>query len=268
MRSLLLHQRRRLCASLSFALAAAPFVPLSPLAAQQAKPSVPAAAPRPVVTWHDARLLGAFALASGAVMPADRAVQRLMQRDWVQRSPFLTHTADAFNAYGSPGVFVGSIALYGAGWVTGRPDVSRLGMRASEAIMLSGIVTGGLKGIAGRARPYASPQQPGNWSFLGGTHDDTRQSFPSGHSTAVFAFATAMDYELRASHPDLAHWASPALYGAAALTGYARMHADAHWASDVVMGAGIGIVSGLIVSRFHADRPGSWLDRHFLPRAR
>jgi membrane-associated phospholipid phosphatase len=232
--------------------------------AQQAVPLTP----RPVVTWQDARLLGLFTLATGAVMPVDRAAQRWMQRDWVQQSPFLTHTADAFNAYGSPGVFLGSIATYAAGWATGRPDVSRLGLRASEAIMLSGVVTGGIKGFAGRARPYASPQRPGNWSLLGGTRDERRQSFPSGHATAVFAFATAMDYELRASHPDVAHWASPALYGAAALTGYARMHADKHWASDVVMGAGIGVVSGLIISRFHRDRPNHWIDRHLLPHAR
>jgi membrane-associated phospholipid phosphatase len=220
------------------------------------------------VTWRDARVLGVFTLVSAGTMPADRAMQRSMQRDWVQRSPVLSHSADVFNAYGSPGVFAGSAALYAAGWALGHPDVSRLGLRAGEAIMLSGVVTGGLKGIAGRARPYASPQQPGNWSLLGGTHDATRQSFPSGHTTAAFAFATALDHELRAMHPDAAHWASPALYGAAALTGLARMHADRHWASDVVMGAGIGVVSGLIVSRFHADRPNHWIDRRLLPRAR
>ncbi len=214
------------------------------------------------------RLVGAFTLAAGAAMPADRAMQRWMQRDWVQRSPLLSHTADAFNAYGSPGVFAGSAALYAAGWVTGRPDVSRLGLRATESIMLSGIVTSSLKGIAGRARPYASPQRPGNWSLLGGTHDERRQSFPSGHVTAAFAFATAMDYELRASHPGAARWAGPALYAAAALTGFARMHADKHWASDVVMGAGVGLVSGLVVARFHADRPNHWIDRRLLPRTR
>jgi membrane-associated phospholipid phosphatase len=221
-----------------------------------------------LVTWKDARLLGAFSLAAAAVMPADREMQRMMQRRWVQDSPLLSRTADAFNAYGSPGVFAGSIALYAAGWASGRPDVARLGLRAFESIGLSGVVTGGIKGLAGRARPYLSPGRPGDWRLLSGARDDARQSFPSGHTTAVFAFAAALNSELRLSHPNTARWATPALYAAATLTALARMHSNNHWASDVVMGAGIGIVSGLVVARFHADRPQHWIDQCLLPRAR
>jgi membrane-associated phospholipid phosphatase len=103
---------------------------------------------------------------------------------------------------------------------------------------------------------------------MSGVHDGARQSFPSGHTTAAFAFAAAMDRELRRSHPKVARWAGPSLYAAAALTGLARMHSDNHWASDIIMGAGIGTVSGLMVARFHADRPLHWLDRRLLPRAR
>ncbi len=231
----------------------------------QVAPAAAAHLPSPI-TWQDARFLGLFTLATAVTLPLDRDGQRLMQRRWVQESPLLSHTADVFNAYGSPGVFAGSIALYAAGWATGRSDIARLGMRAGEAIALSGTVTGGLKGFVGRARPYASPGRPGDVRIMSGVTDGTRQSFPSGHATAVFAFAGAMDRELRRSHPGTARWAGPALYAAAALTGYARMHADKHWASDVVMGAGIGFVSARVVARYHADRPGSWLDRHLLPR--
>jgi membrane-associated phospholipid phosphatase len=221
-----------------------------------------------LVTWKDARLVGAFTLAAVATMPADRDGQRLMQRRWVQGSPAFSHTADVFNAYGSPGVLAGSAALYAVGWASGRADVARAGMRAGEAIVLSGIVTGGIKGVGGRARPYASPGDPGDVRLMSGVRDETRQSFPSGHATAAFAFAAAVDQELRSTHPRMARWAGPALYGAAALTGLARMHADKHWASDVVMGAGIGVVSGRVISRFHANRPGHWLDRRLLPRPR
>ena len=130
------------------------------------------------------------------------------------------------------------------------------------------MLTGGIKGIAGRARPYASPGRPGDFRLMSGVHDGARQSFPSGHTTAAFAFAAAMERELRRSHPKVARWAGPSLYAAAALTGLARMHSDDHWASDVIMGAGIGTVSGLMVARFHADRPRHWIDQRFLPRAR
>lgn len=234
------------------------------LRGQAAEGSPPAA----VVRWSDARRVGATALAAAAVMPADRWMQRTMQRAWVQESPLLAHSADAFNAFGSPGVVIGSAALYAAGWASGRRDVARLGLRTGEAIIASGVVTGALKGMAGRARPYASPQRPGDWRLFSGTRDGARQSFPSGHTTAAFAFASAMHRELRVSHPQTASWAGPALYAAAALTGLARLHADRHWASDVVMGAGIGTVTGLVVARFHADRPSHWIDRRLLPRAR
>lgn len=236
---------------------------IAPTAPAAAGPATHAPSP---VTWKDARLLGAFTLASVLVMPADRDGQRLMQRRWVQESPLFSHGADLFNAYGSPGVIAGSAVLYAAGWATGRSDVARLGMRAGEAVVLSGIVTGGIKGFAGRARPFASPGEPGNFRLLSGVHDATRQSFPSGHTTAAFAFASAASRELRISHPSTARWAAPALYTAAALTGLARMHADKHWASDVILGAGIGVVSGRVIARYHADRPGNWLDRHLLPR--
>jgi membrane-associated phospholipid phosphatase len=102
---------------------------------------------------------------------------------------------------------------------------------------------------------------------MAGFNNDSRQSFPSGHTTAAFAFAGALHRELRASQPRAARWVVPALYTAAALTGVARMHADKHWASDVVMGAGVGVVSSHIVARFHGERTAHWLDR-LLPRER
>lgn len=222
----------------------------------------------PPVSWTDARRLGVFTLVTAAMLPLDRDGQQLMQRRWVQDAPIFSSTADVFNAFGSPGALAGSAALYAAGWATRRPDLARLGMRAGESIAVSGMLTGGIKGFAGRGRPSASPGKPGDFRLWSGVNDGMRQSFPSGHTTAAFAFAAAMERELRRSHPTTARWAGPTLYVAAALTGLARMHADKHWASDVVMGAGIGTVSGLLVARFHADRPMHWIDRRFLPRAR
>lgn len=246
-------------------LLAASVLVASALPAQETEPSAQVSSP---VSWTDARRLGVFALAAAAAMPLDRDGQRLMQRRWVQDSPVFASTADLFNAFGSPGVLAGSAALYAAGWASRRPDLARLGLRAGESIALSGMLTGGIKGFAGRGRPYASPLEPGDFRLMSGVNDGARQSFPSGHTTAAFAFAAAMERELRRSHPKAARWAGPSLYTAAALTGLARMHADKHWASDVVMGAGIGTVSGLMVARFHADRPKHWIDRRFLPRAR
>jgi membrane-associated phospholipid phosphatase len=238
----------------------------SPMATLQAQATD--AGSSSLLAWEDARLLGFVALATAAAMPLDRDGQRVMQRRWVQDAPLFARGADLFNAYGSPGVLAGSAVLYAAGWATGRPAVARLGVRAAEVIVLSGVVTASIKGIAGRTRPAAHPGAPGDFRWMAGVSDEARQSFPSGHTTAAFAFAGALHHELRRMHSPRARLIVPALYAAAALTGLARMHADKHWASDVVMGAGVGLVSSQVVARYHAGRPGHWLDRRLLPRRR
>ena len=56
----------------------------------------------------------------------------------------------------------------------------------------------------------------------------------------------------------------PALYGGAALAGISRMYNNRHWASDVIVGAGIGTFAGLKVVRFNGSHSGNRIDRWFL----
>lgn len=66
-------------------------------------------------------------------------------------------------------------------------------------------------------------------------------SFPSGHSAAAFAFATAASREQPALIPVLGP-----LAGAVA---YSRVHTGVHYPSDVAAGAAIGVGSGVLTSR-------------------
>ena len=54
------------------------------------------------------------------------------------------------------------------------------------------------------------------------------------------------------------------MYGGAALAGVSRMYDNRHWATDVLVGAGIGTFAGLKVVRYHDSRPGNAIDRFFL----
>ena len=54
------------------------------------------------------------------------------------------------------------------------------------------------------------------------------------------------------------------MYGGALLTGVSRMYNNQHWASDVLVGAGIGTFAGLKVVRFHDSHSGNRVDRFFL----
>lgn len=66
-----------------------------------------------------------------------------------------------------------------------------------------------------------------------------RSSFPSGHTATAFAAAEF----LRKEYWHVSPWYGVAGYAVAATTGYLRMYNNKHWFSDVVAGAGIGILS-------------------------
>jgi hypothetical protein len=66
-----------------------------------------------------------------------------------------------------------------------------------------------------------------------------KNSFPSGHTATAFVAAEFLHQE----YGDKSVWISVGGYTAATLTGVGRIFNNRHWFSDVVAGAGIGILS-------------------------
>lgn len=168
--------------------------------------------------------------------------------------------------YGDPGVAVLSVAMWGAGHLADRPLLASTGLRGIEAVAVSGVVVIALKGLLGRARPEIVPNAKDDWKLLRGfeTSDGDYQSMPSGHSAASFAFATAVTAEVARHAPRAARTVGVTTFGLAALTAWQRMHDDRHWVSDVTVGGGIGVVTALAITRWHATRPDNVIDRWFL----
>ncbi len=89
-------------------------------------------------------------------------------------------------------------------------------------LLMGGIVTV-TKHTTGRERPDGS----------------NTQSFPSGHTATAFVAAEFLHQEFG----EQSVWISVSGYAAASFIGVARIYNNKHWFSDVVAGAGIGILS-------------------------
>ncbi|TLZ23184.1 MAG: phosphatase PAP2 family protein [Gammaproteobacteria bacterium] len=102
-----------------------------------------------------------------------------------------------------------------------------------EAVGLASVSGYALKYAVGREGPDRT-SDPNQWRKGGGN------SFPSVHSSAAFAVGTV----LAESGSDDYRWMRRVLgYGLGAATGYERLKHNAHWLSDTVAGAALGVAS-------------------------
>ncbi len=231
----------------------------------KADSSTSSVAPGRLFTSRDAAVSLGVIAAVAALMPADRSIAHSFQRLGLQSNTGLKGTLNAFNGIGDPGVMIFSAGTYFMGLSIHSRPVAALGMHTGEAIVMGGVIAEVLKGTFGRARPYVDVTKPHNFNLGKGFTSDDYTSFPSGDVTLAFAAATAASREVAQSWPDASRYITPASYGAAALVGVARMYKNKHWASDVVAGAGVGTLSGVLFERYNRAYPNNVFNRVFLP---
>lgn len=139
-------------------------------------------------------------------------------RDFMQENFAYHGKLDDFLQY-SP---LAAVYLLNLSGIKGKNNFGNRTAIAVKSILLNSAVTYSLK-------DWVDAKRPG-----GDTH-----SFPSGHTSTAFTFAHFMHRE----YGDRSPWYSIGAYSAAAATGIMRMAKNAHWFSDVLAGAGIGILS-------------------------
>jgi membrane-associated phospholipid phosphatase len=133
-------------------------------------------------------------------------------------SRFFTRTDDYLRYVPAAAVY----ALHLAG-VKGKHTVADATGIYLLTTAISGTVVISSKHMTNRTRPDGSDSH----------------SFPSGHSTTAFASAEFLYQEYK----DVSPWYGYAGYTIATTTAVLRLYNKKHWLSDVVAGAGIGILS-------------------------
>lgn len=151
------------------------------------------------------------------------------RNEWM---PVFRHNADDYLQYAPIAIVYG---LNVAG-IEGKNDLVNRTAILIKTELLVGAVTYSLKKLTAVPRP------------------DTGQptSFPSGHTAQAFAAATFLAKE----YGNRSLWYSIGAYTIATGVGAMRMMNNRHWVSDVLVGAGIGILSTNVVYLTHQYKWG------------
>jgi membrane-associated phospholipid phosphatase len=159
-------------------------------------------------------------------------------------------------------------ALARVGHSAGTADVA---LHTTESVASGAGFIQIIRGIGGRARPYVvtdsgetRDSQPYDFELFKGFTSFDYRSFPSMHAMASFAAATALSQEMRVRNTRGRQVLSPMLYVAATASPFARLYLDEHWASDIALGAFLGIYAGQKVVIYSHEHPRSRIDRVFL----
>jgi membrane-associated phospholipid phosphatase len=220
----------------------------------------------PLFTRRDLLYAAGFTAATVAMFPLDKRIAGNLQREGTQANRFLREVATSFRLSAQPGALIIGGSLYAVGRVGRFERVADLGLHGTEAILFATVVGNVVKGTVGRARPYAvADTNAHDFEFWRGyRRGSDYSSFPSGHTLTGFAAASAVTAETNRWWPHSTWFIAPIMYGGATMIGLSRLYNDKHWASDVVMAAGIGTLSGIKIVRFNHSHPRNRLDRWLL----
>lgn len=128
-------------------------------------------------------------------------------------------TIDDFSQY-VPAASVYALEAFG---VKGKNNVKDKSIILATSFLLMTATVTGLKSITKVERPDGT----------------SNNSFPSGHTATAFMGAEFLYQEYK----DVSVWYGVSGYAVATFTGAFRMYNNRHWFTDVVAGAGIGILS-------------------------
>ena len=192
----------------------------------------PVAPSTPLISRQTATMAGL--LFAGALL----GDHELRQESQEHRGGMTNRVASVGNTLGDWRILVPALSAgYLAGEIAGSGEIKGTILRAGAAVALATGISSGLKYTIGRNRPDIAGTNIEFRPFSGSN------SFPSGHTAAAFAIATAVADQTTDG------WSDYVLYGAATVTALSRINDNRHWTSDVLIGGLIGHLSAKWIGR-------------------
>ena len=178
---------------------------------------------KPYTFKEDMTYAGIPLFVAGIIAKSEKASFRQNYDNAHSRTRLITNFHNEIDNYTQYVPFALAAGLNFAG-VEGRSDHVRFLASSAMAYGIMAAIVNPIKYSAKEKRPDGS----------------TRNSWPSGHTATAFASATILHKEYGLTRNP---WYSVAGYGIATATGVMRVLNNRHWVSDVLSGAGIGIIS-------------------------
>jgi membrane-associated phospholipid phosphatase len=210
-------------------------------------------------------------VASGIAMAAtvgtsafDLRIARWARSEGVQGDSTRYDRVSAATRLNETPLTLAALATYGIGRLAHSATTADIGLHTFEALVLTTTISEVLRGTIGRTRPREAMENPFRFDPFNGFVAFETRSFPSLHTAAAFATATALVGEIRERRPGATKVAAPLLYGAAMIPGLTRIYLDQHWASDVVAGAFVGALLGSRVVSYAHSHQANRFDRTLL----
>lgn len=179
---------------------------------------------KPYKFLDDLTFVGVPLFIAGWAVKGDKAMFRVNDKNNKKKNTQLLTdfktSIDDYTQFFGPAMVVG----LKIGGVEGRSDWPRLLASSALSYGIMAAFVNGIKYTAKEMRPDGS----------------TANSWPSGHTATSFVGATILHKEYGLTRSP---WYSVAGYGVATATGVMRVLNNRHWISDVMSGAGIGIIS-------------------------
>jgi membrane-associated phospholipid phosphatase len=137
-----------------------------------------------------------------------------------------------------PEHFALGLILAGVAWRRGNRKWTRIFLSMLIALAIAGVSGHVIKIAVSRARPSVKAEQVESWSRFSSNY----HAFPSGHVAASTAFFGVLFFASRR----MGVTCLPIII----LIGFSRLYLAAHYLSDLVCAAILGILSALLVAHF------------------